>query len=432
MSANQAKPLTIPTGGSPGETTIKTNIILQGDALQQLKSLPSESIDCVVTSPPYWALRDYGVEGQVGLEPTVNDYLIKLRAIFDEIQRVLKPTGTCWVNLGDTYSSYRLGSGDPDGWNHGRGCCSNKRIEVDRQGHSPVRAPVPKKSLCLVPFRFAIDMVDRGWILRNVIVWHKPNGLPQSVRDRFSVDFEYLFFFTRSPDYFFAPQYEPHKDTTRRRVDSFLRRNEKFDPSRHKIDTTDVRTSPFAVLERISRHGLHPLGRNKRCVWAIPTQPFEGAHFATFPEKLIETTIRAGCPEFVCTRCGAARKAIYTQTENYAGLLQENKAHGINRRASVPKRTVEFPPDHKSVKKSVTASYFLNGYTDCGCGAGFTPGIVLDPFFGAGTTGVVACKLGRRFIGIELNPEYVRMAKRRIASRAGEASEGARRKKAKA
>ena len=401
--------------------------------MQQLKCLPNESIDCVVTSPPYWALRDYGVEGQLGLEPTVNEYLIKLRAIFDEIQRVLKSTGTCWVNLGDTYASNRLGSGAVDGTEPGRRYRSHKQIETGRRQPGQPQATVPKKSLCLVPFRFAIDMVDRGWILRNVIVWHKPNGLPQSVKDRFSVDFEYVFFFTRSPDYFFAPQYEPHKETTRRRVDSFLRRKESFDPSRHKIDTTDVRTSPFAVLERISRNGLHPLGRNKRCVWTIPTQPFEGAHFATYPEKLIETPIRSGCPEFVCKRCGAARKPIYAPIENEARLFQENAPQGIHRGDWFPRRTAEFPAGQKSgFKKIVTASCFLNGYTDCGCGAGFTPGIVLDPFFGAGTTGVVARKLGRRFIGIELNPEYVQMAKRRIASGNSEAPMGARRRKAKA
>ena len=367
------------------------------------------------------------------MEPRVNDYLIKLRAIFDEVQRVLKPTGTCWVNLGDTYASNRLGSDAVDGSEPGRRYRRHKKIETDRHQPEQSQTSVPKKSLCLVPFRFAIDMVDRGWILRNVIIWYKPNGLPQSVKDRFSVDFEYLFFFTRSPEYFFAPQYEPHKETTRRRVDSFLRHNERFDPSRHKIDTTDLRTSPFAVLERISRNGLHPLGRNKRCVWAIPTQPFEDAHFATYPERLIETPIRAGCPEFICTRCGASRKPIYAPTAKYARLLQENKAQGINRGDWFPRRTVKFPPGLKSgLKKRVTASYHLNGYTDCGCGAGFAPGIVLDPFFGAGTTGVVACKLGRRFIGIELNPEYIRMAKRRITSQVGKVPTGARRRKAKA
>ena len=401
--------------------------------MQQLKCLPNESIDCVVTSPPYWALRDYGVEGQLGLEPTVNDYLIKLRAIFDEIQRVLKPTGTCWVNLGDTYASNRLGSGAVDGNEPGRRYRPHEQIETDRRQPGRSQAPVPKKSLCLVPFRFAIDMVDRGWILRNVIIWHKPNGLPQSVKDRFSVDFEYLFFFTRSPDYFFAPQYEPHKETTRRRLDSFLRRKESFDPSRHKIDTTDIRTSPFAVLERISRNGLHPLGRNKRCVWPIPTQPFKGAHFATYPEKLIETPIRSGCPEFVCKSCGAARKPIFAPIENDTRLLQENAAQGIHRGDWFPRRTAKFPAGQKSgVKKCATTYNFPNGYTECGCGVGFTPGFVLDPFFGAGTTGVVARKLGRRFIGIELNPEYIRMAKRRITAHAGKTPKGARRRKAKA
>jgi DNA modification methylase len=226
---------------------------------------------------------------------------------------------------------------------------------------------VLEKSLCLIPFRFALEMIRRGWICRNIIVWHKPNGLPSSARDRFTVDFEYLFFFTKSRRYWFEPQREPLNESTRKRVAAFRRNNESFDPWRHKHQTRNSRHNPFQILERISKNGLHPLGRNKRCVWRIPTQPFKGAHFATFPEKLVETPIRAGCPELVCGRCGR------------------------------PKR------NESSVQEK-----------DCGCGAPLKPGVVLDPFFGAGTTGLVALKLKRDFIGVELNVDYVKLAKKRL------------------
>jgi len=293
----------------------------------------------VLTSPPYYSLRDYQVEGQLGLEPTFQEYLWKLCTIFDEVKRVLKPKGTCWVNLADCYAS-KTGAK-----NHGfNKRCHGKQYRNDKQALAdstrPVRpvSSVPQKSLSLIPFRFAIEMVQRSWTLRNVIIWQKPNCLPSSARDRFTVDFEYLFFFTKSWRYYFDPQREPHHLVTQRRVEAFRRRGERFDPVRHKCNK--MSQSPFRVLENIATRGLNPLGRNKRCVWTISTQAFRGPHYATFPEKLCETPIRAGCP---------------------------------------------------------------------------VGGVVLDPFFGAGTTGLVALRLDRRFIGIELNPEYVEIAKVRIA-----------------
>lgn len=292
-----------------------------------------------MTSPPYFALRDYGVEGQLGLEPNFHEYLEKLCAIFDEVKRVLKPKGTCWVNLADCYGS-KTGAKN-GGFNkrwHGKQYNNDKQAPTDVERPARPKTSIHEKSLCLIPFRFAIEMVQRSWILRNVIIWQKPNCLPSSARDRFTVDFEYLFFFTKSPRYYFEPQREPHKFVTQRRVEAFRRRGERFDPSRHKC--SEDSQSPFRVLENIATRGLSPLGRNKRCVWAISTQAFHGPHFATFPEKLCETPIKAGCP---------------------------------------------------------------------------VGGIVLDPFFGAGTTGLVAMKLNRRFVGIELNPEYIEMAKARIA-----------------
>ncbi len=152
------------------------NRIISGDSLEALKKLPNESADCIVTSPPYYGLRDYGVTGQLGLEPTFEEYIAKLMEIFDEAKRVIKKTGTCWVNLGDSYCATATGS---------------------KRG-SNASAGLQEKSLLGIPFRFALAMIEHGWILRNTIIWHKPNAMPSSVKDRFSVDFEYVFFFTKN------------------------------------------------------------------------------------------------------------------------------------------------------------------------------------------------------------------------------------------
>jgi site-specific DNA-methyltransferase (adenine-specific) len=315
------------------------NKIIQGDCLAVLKTLKSESIDCVITSPPYWALRDYGVKGQLGLEPTFQEYINKLCNIFDEIKRVLKKTGTCWVNLGDTYYG--------GGRNRG-GDFKNMSIKQrSNRGTRDINATtsfkwnheLETKNLCQIPFRFSIEMVNRGWILRNVIIWHKPNCMPSSVKDRFTVDFEYIFFFVKNKKYWFEKQYEPHL-TQENRPDGIIRNRE------YGYDSKLNRINKKQYSLRQKRGGnknpdfLNPLGRNKRSVWSIPTKPYKEAHFATFPPALVAIPIKAGCPR---------------------------------------------------------------------------GGVLLDPFCGSGTTCAAAKKLGRNYIGIELNPNYIEMAERRIA-----------------
>lgn len=293
---------------------MKRNVIIQGDALAGLRTLPDESVDMCMTSPPYWALRDYGTnpliwdgdpqcnhqwettyatmhsgrgdaqkgalykdqepipdkqisyascvkceawKGSLGLEPTPELYITHLCDIFGEVKRVLAPHGGCWVNLGDTYAG---------------------------------------KALCQVPSRFGIEMSKRGWFLRNRIVWHKTNAMPESCKDRFTRDFEEVYFFAKNPKYFFRQQLEDAKDGLANK-------------------------------------------RNVRSVWSIPTGACSEAHFATFPSELCQVPIDAGCP---------------------------------------------------------------------------VGGVVLDPFFGTGTTGLVALKQEKDFVGIELNPEYIKMAVRRL------------------
>ncbi|MGI8467026.1 MAG: DNA-methyltransferase [Pyrinomonadaceae bacterium] len=188
-----------------------TNKIICGDSLKALKTISDESVDCVITSPPYWALRDYGVFGQIGLEPSIEEYLAKLIAVFDEIKRVLKPAGTCWVNFGDTFANKTKGG-------HRNKPQNNMFDSLTKRATFPklkTELNIPSKSLCLIPVRFAVRMIERGWILRNEIIWHKPNAMPQSMKDRFTVDFEKIFFFVKGRKYYFRQQFEPLKNPAR-------------------------------------------------------------------------------------------------------------------------------------------------------------------------------------------------------------------------
>ncbi len=315
----------------PDNLKKQINKIICGDALKILRKLPDESVNCVVTSPPYWALRDYGVKRQIGLESSIEEYLERLLAIFAEIQRILKPTGTCWVNFGDTYANKTKGGHRNKPQNN----IFDSTIKRTTFPKIKTELNIPAKSLCLIPSRFALRMIEQGWILRNEIIWHKPNAMPQSIKDRFTIDFEKVFFFVKNRKYYFRQQFEPlknPKELERRFSNPF--ENHKYRKSGRK---------PRKSLEAIkqSQKEILKKGRNKRCVWSIATGVSNANHFAVYPPKLIETPIKAGCPE---------------------------------------------------------------------------GGIVLDPFIGSGTTAVVAKRLGRRFIGIELNPEYVGIAKNRIKS----------------
>jgi DNA modification methylase len=251
--------------------------IYQGDSLEILKTMPSESVDMVITSPPYYALRDYGVEGQLGLEPTFQEYINKLCDIFDEVKRVLKKSGSCWVNLGDSYG----GTGDkneykdpknPDGRN-------GQKISLTKN--------VFQKCLLQIPARFAIEMTNRGWILRNKIIWHKPNCMPSSVKDRFTVDFEELFFFVKNKKYYFEQQKEPMK------MESLERYKYEFGKGEREKIRREICGSPTGFRKqgivnkqdqvgRSDYTGFNArykpnadLMRNIRCVWSITTKGFK-------------------------------------------------------------------------------------------------------------------------------------------------------------
>ena len=382
------------------------NQIICGPALDVLKPMPDgtarSGFSCSVSSPPYWALRDYGVNGQLGLEKTFEEYIDKLCTIYDEVKRVLRKDGCVFVNLGDTYGgggggysekSTLAGFTNPN--TKGRQMNENK-IKINKT--------LPAKSLCLIPQRFAIEMVNRGWILRNTIIWHKPNPMPSSAKDRFTVDFEYVYFFVKSKKYWFEPQYEPADSPPGHKWN--LNTPKTFGGDGHIGNNTQNKNR--AIWE------LNPLGRNRRTVWTIPTQPFPEAHFATYPEKLVEPMIKAGCPEFICTKCGKARVKIFEKGE----LMPDGKGQNScsEKWLNDNYRTVNdkgWNLEGKFAPNMQYESKFI-GYTDCNCGAEFVPGIVWDPFVGSGTTLQVAARLGRNYGGSELNPEYIEMAEKRI------------------
>lgn len=321
--------------------------IINADVIAGLAQLADESVHCVVTSPPYWGLRDYGVDGQIGLEPTPEAFVARLVEVFREVRRVLRADGTLWLNIGDSYCN-------TDKWGGGGGNTGKQTVSDNgevpswavrrKRDHIPGIKP---KDLVGIPWMVAFALRADGWWLRQEIIWNKPNPMPESVRDRCTKAHEHIFLLGKSERYFFdadaiAEGRTGNEDANGFRGGSYVGnepgKRQAIGNKRVKVRGLTPRHEGHinhTSLDETPRGG----GRNKRSVWTIATQPFPEAHFATFPEELAETCIKAGCP---------------------AG------------------------------------------------------GTVLDPFGGAGTTGLVADKLGRNAVLIELNPEYAAMAERRI------------------
>ena len=298
--------------------------IIHGNCLEVLKRLDENSIDCCVTSPPYWGLRDYGVDGQLGLERTPEEYTEKLVSVFREVKRVLKDEGTFWLNLGDSYAgSNSAGIEDNKAANRG-----SRKTVVKERPNKVVKGLKPK-DLVGIPWRVAFALQADGWYLRSDIIWHKPNPMTESVRDRPTKAQEYIFLMSKSPRYY----YDQDAISEPVQHPKLLHKSKKKTPE--QIDAY-FGNAP----SNLGRCGTSKDGkRNRRSVWAVATKPFSEAHFATFPPDLIEPCILAGCP---------------------------------------------------------------------------SGGVVLDPFFGAGTTGLVAMRNGRQYIGIELNEEYIEIAEKRL------------------
>lgn len=350
------------------------NRIYNMDCRKGMQQLDDECVDIIVTSPPYWNLRDYGTKsvdwgdwnGELGQEPTPELFVEHLADVFDEAMRVVKRTGSIWVNLGDSY--------------------------LDRD-------------LTFVPAMFALEMKKRGWVLRNVVIWHKPNGIPESVSNRFTNDFEYMFLFTKiRSGYFFEQQFEPHTSIGKTGWERSGRGTKKYD---------DREDNGKSLPSWSSDVEFNPLGRNKRAIWSINTRASNIAHFATFPPELVETPIKAGCPLYICKKCNTPRNRKYEVVVDEANIPKEGW-----KKTYTGKQENENTPYNRSVsemyKESLSKQRIFKEYSDCGCGGGFDAGVVMDPFAGIATTLITAYKLHRNFIGFELSKEFYDIAVQRL------------------
>jgi DNA modification methylase len=335
---------------------VNLNTIHQGSAWDLARDLPDDSINCIVTSPPYWGLRDYGSDEQFGLEETPEEYITKMVALFAELRRALRDDGTLWLNLGDSY-----GTGTTAPRTQGnRGIGTNTQSAQD----AVPRAGGKAKNLVGIPWRVALALQADGWYLRSDIIWHKPNPMPESVKDRPTKSHEYLFLLTKSARYWYDYEAikEPHsrewwKETVGQKY--MTKQDGRNDGGKREGNGS-------------------PNGRNTRTVWTIATQPYSGAHFAVFPPNLAKRCILAGCPEFVCSTCGEPHTRIFVH--------------------------------------DATGTHTVGWQHNCDCHSKTRSGVVLDPFMGAGTTALVAIQHRRQWLGFELNQDYINLTHERLSA----------------
>ena len=331
---------------------IEKNTIINGNSLEVLKSLPDNSIDCCVTSPPYYALRDYGCDGQIGLEETPEKYIESLCDVFSEVRRVLTPEGTLWLNIGDSYNGNKVGNTE---------VVKNKKVSESNDFHKKLWCGAKPKDLIGIPWMLAFALRSQGWYLRQDIIWHKPNPMPESVTDRCTKSHEYIFLMSKSQKYYFDYEaiQEPCADQSRtnyacgnrtnginkdRNDNDFGERSKNWKPRTKNCQYDGQKPNSFHLSRENGEPDKEYYVRNKRDVWSVNVKPCSEAHFATYPFELIKPCILAGCPE---------------------------------------------------------------------------NGIVLDPFMGSGTTAIVARSLNRNYLGVELNPEYIKIAHRRLDKHLG-------------
>jgi len=372
--------------------------IHHGDCIAVMRTMDAASVQCVVTSPPYWGLRDYKVDGMIGLEETLDEYLAKMLDVFREVKRVMRPDGTLWLNLGDAYAGGGRG-GNPNESAH--------RKQASNQGSLVMPSPIPQglkpKDLCGIPWRVALALQADGWWLRSDIIWHKPNPMPESVTDRPTKSHEYMFLLTPSARYFYDAEAvrtplvygantssAPQGDWNARRA------------GEEKVDGKWSRTKPPT---RKPGYMGPDAGANLRDVWTIPTEAFPGAHFATFPRKLVEPCLKAGTSaKGCCPECGTPWRRLVNK-------------HRVPTRPGIDNVIDDTGMANRDAGRHVTETKTVGWKPGCICNAGEpVPCTVFDPFAGSGTVGVVAKQMGLEFIGIELNPDYAGMARKRIAN----------------
>ncbi len=383
---------------------LERNKIFCGDALAVLKQFPDACVQCCITSPPYYALRDYGVIGQIGLEATPAEYIAKLVDVFREVKRVLREDGTCWITIGDSYAGGKRGRADSgDG-----GKFAGPRIEPR---DNPIPVGFKPKDLMMIPARLAIALQDDGWWLRSDIIWHKLTAMPEPVTDRPVSAHEHIFLLAKSERYFYDAEAirEPLKPKTlttygtkHRSQGNDALGKVKSDNWGCTIETRQPRRTPDGKIA----------GANKRNVWSVASQPYPGSHFATFPPKLIEPAVLAGTSPQACEHCGAPwRRQVLKQLTANPGGGQKRASTAVPGNSPIGATSV--------FRTGMSFVHHTTGWEPtCACphNTGMGKCIILDPFLGAGTVALVAREQNREFIGIELNEAYVRLAEKRVAT----------------
>ena len=372
--------------------------ILQGNCIDQLKTIDSGSIQTCVTSPPYRGLRDYGVSGQLGLEPTPEEYVANMVEVFREVKRVLRDDGTVWLNLGDSYYGGGWKGSQTDLTDTKQGTNAGTLCGKDMKKDPPHKIIKPK-DLVGIPWSVAFALRADGWYLRQDIVWHKPNPMPESVTDRCTKAHEYIFLLSKSSNYYYdaEPIREPVKEGNNGDVRC---------PTLGKHRLKDSRQMAERKYDEVK-------GANKRSVWTVSTQPYPGAHFATFPPKLIEPCILAGSSNKACEVCGAPWERVTEKGKKPEGRsegeIYSAKAYGGSPQSAVWGSKKNLGGDGIKVDT-------VGWQSTCKCeNNGTARSKVLDPFAGSGTTMMVAEENGREGIGIELNPEYVKLIEERLS-----------------
>jgi len=371
--------------------------VLIGDNRETLRTLHDESVQCVVTSPPYYGLRDYGNDAQIGLEQTPDEYVAALVDVFREVRRVLRDDGVLWLNLGDSYvSSNGYARAQKEFQREGR----NDAPANDRDLRHLHAAGFKTKDLIGIPWRVAFALQADGWYLRQDIIWHKPNPMPESVTDRCTKAHEYLFLLSKSARYYYDAEAVKEAVTE----SSIARLSQNIE-----AQTGTTRANGGAKTNgNLKAVGDPSTGRNRRSVWTVATQPYSGAHFATFPPKLIEPCILAGTPEKgCCPHCGAPWERVVTRGEST----------GVDGKRDDSATTLRDDALRYSGRFGKTSFRTTGHRPTCNCPAHEpVPSTVLDPFGGSGTTAGVALEHGRNAILCELSPEYAELIPERIDS----------------
>jgi DNA modification methylase len=373
--------------------------ILVGDVMDGLAQIADGSVHCCVTSPPYYALRDYGIEGQIGLESTPAEYVARMVDVFREVRRVLRDDGVCFLNLGDSYNAYNGNRGASSGLS----APTNDEAPPLPGGHGLTAKGMKPKDLMMMPWRVAIALQDDGWWIRSVIVWAKKSPMPESATDRPTSSWEPIFLLAKNARYYYDAEAvkEPMSEAAEKRQ-SYGRKNQWghiIDANQHADSRSHEDAKSYGADDA-------PASRNQRNVWHLGPEPYKEAHFATYPSEIPRRAIKAGTSEKgCCPTCGAPWSRIVSKTqvirERPNDYTKRNGADGTgnscaNSVAGVESRTIGWEP---------TCKCPLHVPVPC---------MVLDPFLGSGTTVAVARELGRHGVGCELNPEYAAMARVRI------------------